>query len=597
MGGLMVNVGRLMGGQNSKKFNPYDIDALVVDTDFNRADLITLSGSLIESIADATGNGNTAVKITDAERPSLVERNGKNVGYWDATVRGLSYQGAVRSYDNSGGFSIFMIAEFEADSVQTTLIDRIGASGSREFRITRGADNVLFGTYTLDGAANLTMGNGAKTLVSGAVHAVYMNNALSEKVEIGIDAFDPVERDLIASPIFSRSTKMNTTIGRAFTSSANGHRGWIYRILIFNRGLTDAEKDKLLAWAKREYGVDAALKSECLTCSSIAAQSNMAYWDRTTGGYNAEGSAAFMDVSGDYFKSAFFYNGDGAVNSSAVHKDAATVTDAYWWDTDNNAPGPLYVEWRDQGGPALDNGSGARHDIKRYTDLISMIGETDSLALQAGTITKAQFKAAFSSLLNEAYSDTGANIYLSLLGARGATSPSDYRSVNEVMLELIDELPFVHFGMERRDIPRAAGDDTHHSAEGMGIAGARYAERVAAVRGRRPVRGTLGPIITGGTWNGATVSAIIQHDGGSSLSGSETNDFEILVNGAAATISSMTVNASSLVFTLASAIAGGASVSIRTSPRQGSNITPANVIKDDLGLPLRTTKAVLLSEI
>jgi len=110
--------------------------------------------------------------------------------------------------------------------------------------------------------------------------------------------------------------------------------------------------------------------------------------------------------------------------------------------------------------------------------------------------------------------------------------------------------------------------------------------------GKRSTVGTLGPIITSAQYNGDTVTATFEKDGGSDLSGSEVDQFRIEDDGVAVTISSLSIDnsANTITFTLSASITAGSTVQLWANYGRGANTTTANLVKDANGLPLRSVK-------
>ncbi|MFN3701074.1 MAG: SwmB domain-containing protein [Alphaproteobacteria bacterium] len=171
----------------------------------------------------------------------------------------------------------------------------------------------------------------------------------------------------------------------------------------------------------------------------------------------------------------------------------------------------------------------------------------------------------------------------------------NHQRQRNTILRIINDLDFVHFGAETFDIPII--HEQFFTPAGQATLNTRLANRVSAIFGKRSEIGTLGPIITTAAYSGTTVTANVELDGGSALSGHDINQFRIEKNGTPVTISSVNVAGATLTLTLASAIASGSTVKLWCNYGRGAGITPANVVKDANGLPMRTISALNVTEL
>ena len=143
-------------------------------------------------------------------------------------------------------------------------------------------------------------------------------------------------------------------------------------------------------------------------------------------------------------------------------------------------------------------------------------------------------------------------------------------------------------------------DDFHQDEAGYEEIGRRIAAMALADKSYASGVGTVGPSIASATFtdSSADITVSITHDGGTALSGSETIGFRVLVNGSAATVSSITTGAN-LTLTLSSALSSGDVVTLDYIWGLMTGYTPTNAVVDnaDNPMPLQGVYGLSVSEV
>lgn len=175
---------------------------------------------------------------------------------------------------------------------------------------------------------------------------------------------------------------------------------------------------------------------------------------------------------------------------------------------------------------------------------------------------------------------------------------AQWQAARETKMLEFDIDPIIKRGAELYDIASDEQEKIHPSVANEPVYNARLNNRILAELGQISSVGTIGAEATSGTFTDGSANVTIQvtHDGGTSLSGTETANFHFEVNGSPATISSMVVNADNIVFTLSAALSSGDVVKFWPVWGNGDWVV-ADLVKDNNGLPLIQTKALTVAEI
>lgn len=314
-----------------------------------------------------------------------------------------------------------------------------------------------------------------------------------------------------------------------------------------------------------------------------AGQSNIAH---QTTLYAGAGKAAFESKTRDqYLNDSTFTN--GATGGTAAHASADEGS-GYWFDPGTNTTGSAYTAFL------------SACDLAGRSNIDAVIwgqGETDAKALTAGTITKDDYKNAVFSTFCRMRADLGQHlqIYIQMLGSTDVSdaliTDAGFQDVRDVQLELISAHSWIHRAGTAIDLTRA--DNYHLNQAGYETIAIRNACIILAADGKQNPTGTQGPAVQSATYQDDVVTVSVSHDGGTSLSGTETGAWRLTDDGADVAISGISYpDSSTISLTLGAAIAQGSNVSLWYGYGKMNGITSSNICRDNNGMPLQEISAL-----
>ena len=193
-------------------------------------------------------------------------------------------------------------------------------------------------------------------------------------------------------------------------------------------------------------------------------------------------------------------------------------------------------------------------------------------------VDEAAYRTAFEALLTKLRTLAGRNtpVGVTIVGKSTAPNgPSVWGAMRAALFRL-DDMDGVSISHNFVDTPMA--DDFHYTANGYLEANRRTALSLAKAMGYSTHDGR-GPIITGATRSGATITLAVDLNGAASISGTGLNYYEVSTDDFATTktISSAAVSGGNIVITLSAD--PGAAVKVRSfySNSYGNSPNPAPV--------------------
>ncbi len=579
--GLSMGLGSLKKRAPKTPLQKFGSARLPLWLDASDASTITQTSNNVSQWADKSGNANHAVQATGANQPVTGSGtiNGLNTLTFTTSKRMTVPYGA--EFYNNLGQHVFVVAEWDTLNTYSAVFGRYAGAGSREFLLSKqdstAPANTLYMTYSQDGTAVTTIGR-VRTIAINTPYVVYGSIQNNQYVEVGSNNARADQRSLITGSVFDDSTPPNITIGDS-SSTGTAMRGKIAEVIVVSGDLSVAEKDWILNYLGNKWGINVTLSSQDETTATVG-QSNIYLWDVDDATYTDEGRIAYEAGILATKESQFFFN--GAVNGSAVLE--AADTGAGRWILNDLSDGAALTGFITN---AAAYSGGIKGDLSRYKNILIANGEADATAIASATITKAQFKAALTRLVERLHAVCpNARLIFTLVGRRTGGNDAAVQQVRDAQLEVIAEKDYCTLGWENYDL--ALQDTIHRTPAGYTTEGGRAAAFVLS--------GALrGPVITSAVYSGSTVTATVTLDNGSAISGSDVNMFRIEDDGSPVTISSINVSGSTITFNLGSSIAGGSVVRLWTNYGQGTSVTPANVVKDANGYPLRTVSELAVS--
>ncbi len=253
----------------------------------------------------------------------------------------------------------------------------------------------------------------------------------------------------------------------------------------------------------------------------FAGQSNV---EKLFSAYSGAGSTQFATTAGTYYSAVNVVN--GAKGSAAVHYAAAGAAGAYL-NSSNDGKGAVYTA-------NLEAAVDATVIDRENFDLIYvLIGETDSVAVNAGTITEAQHKAAYLTLMNLLRADfpDARIVCIPLIADTNGNEFTGWGKVRRAQYELVRDHDWLYPAPAMYDLSMA--DDLHLDQAGYEAMAARLAEVGAAYSGKRAMAGTLGPQAVSAVYDpdNEYLEVTIEHDGGIDFTISEHRGQNVEVNG------------------------------------------------------------------
>lgn len=562
------------------------VSGMVLHLDASDVSTITNVAGRATQWRDKNGNGKVANAVSTGPTTGVLTMNGLN-------ALGFSTNSAERmtvadhpDFNNNNGLTVYAVSRFSALGAFCTIVGRYSTATNREWSITKRNTDLMYGSFTTDGATGILLGNIATAALNTPL-LTYIRSTPAGPIEFGRNSANPDQRIPGSNTIFSSSNALAITIGEQGTGTGTPMTGVITEIIIYNRPLTDAEHDQNLRYIEAKWGILTTRTTEFLN-TMTRGQSNMLLQDLDNATYTNEGRIAYQAALAQYYKEYFYYR--GAVDATAVYQPADTGANGFWVNTDFSIS-TLYNTVRTNSIGSL----GLFSDPLRYKALLYAHMEADSVALGSGLITKANSKTAYLALMDQTIADHGSDckIVVFMLGRRTGGSDLGYQLAKDIILEAAAERPSNIITVEMYDQPLQ--DTIHYTPAGYTVLGGRAGQAMAAAFGRRSIVGTIGPIISSATYSGSTVTATLTLDGGAAISGTDVAPFRIEDDGVAVTINSLSIAGNQITFNLASSISGGSVVRLWNNYGQGSSVTPANVIKDTNGNPVRTISNLVVT--
>ncbi|MBU6234408.1 MAG: SGNH/GDSL hydrolase family protein [Alphaproteobacteria bacterium] len=265
---------------------------------------------------------------------------------------------------------------------------------------------------------------------------------------------------------------------------------------------------------------------------------------------------------------------DGATGGSASTSTTDSIN--YWWDLGAGTRGPAFNTF-------YSNIAAAG---LTPTAVLFELGETDSGGIKNALTTRAQYKSAMQAIFNDIRASFGdIPILLQKIGRRtGFEFSGAVQVVRDVQEELIDELAYVHRGTETYD--QTLFDEVHPNDAGFVAMAERNARKMASMFGAA-LSGVEGPIISGWSRSGTTVTVTLSHDGGSDFTPTTGIEGFHFFDGTTeiAVTAAVRASATSLTLTLASA-PSGPSQTLTYIYDEEATLTPSNTLRDNAVPPM-----------
>lgn len=568
--------------------SPLKVLGLKMWLDMADESTISDTSGAVDSVSDKSGNGNDATE-TGANRPTTGTRteNGKNVLDFNGSASRLIVEDSPDFNHSGAGFTLITVAVVDSYAAGSEpLVAKFQNNLGEELRFASNNFNNfgLLATLGLTSTTDVIVTTGIAPTDGEAFFAgvVYEDGGVGAPI---VASADPVNA---ANNLSIPESTQPIYIGN-IRGTSEYLDGAICEVLWYDRKLTNAEIDYIGNYLKAKWGVPYITQNQ--TEFTIGAgQSNMQRPLETANGFDEEGRTIYNDTLGTYFSSTKIF--DAAFNRSAILQ-ANTVGN--WWIDNDLTDGPGVTGLIDN----LDSVGEVATPLEYWDSVIWAGGDADIIGITDADSTKAEVKAAFEQLVTRfrALMDGTSNkpIIIALNG-RYTTSLMDDASaqaVRDMFMEVAAADSNIHT-VEAYDA--ALSDSTHWTVASAEVIFERMAEKVAFARGKRPEAGTLGPIITSATYSGTTVTAQVELDQGSAISGSEPLQFRVEDDGSAVAVNSISISGTTLTLTLASSIASGSTVELWCNYGRGATVTPANLVKDANGLVMRSVSALSVTE-
>lgn len=346
--------------------------------------------------------------------------------------------------------------------------------------------------------------------------------------------------------------------GRAFVQDFNGH---LQDITFYPTELTVAQAGAQM------------IKTGNRTIIA-GGQSNMAGYESQQNDGTNGGQRALLDTYDSFKISTENFIANGATNGSKLIKDG--LNDDWWYDPATTSFGPSYDYWANVAAACANSTSDA---------IIWDQGESD-----VGE-SKADYKAALKIVFDQMRTVVG-NIPVVIvpMGGRTDSQQTGYQIIREAQQELAAENAYIHLAPEKFDNELELSG-THLTDDGYISNAPRVIRKVMSVAGETVAGGVDGPIITGHTRSGATVTVTISHDGGTDFTPtSDINGFVFFDDATEINISSaVRTNATTITLTLASLPTGVETIYYGYGALFGDDLTKLVRDNDSNGaLPLRS---------
>lgn len=268
---------------------------------------------------------------------------------------------------------------------------------------------------------------------------------------------------------------------------------------------------------------------------------------------------------------------DGSTGGSAACK--TTDGTLYWWDNAGQSAGPCLTTFHINMATA-----GVKPTLILWAQ-----GEADSHQIGILT-TRTQYKTALIAIFENMRAAHGdIPVFIQRIGRRTAfTNTGGVQVVREVQQEIIDAYSWCYDAAEIFDLPLF--DQVHLTDAGFAIAATRNAQAILTSKGALP-SGGRGPVMTGATRSGTTITVTLSHDAGTDFTPTSGIDgFKFFDSATAIGITATTrMNATTVQVTLASAPTSG-NKTLYYGYDDMPSLNTSNILKDNdiMSLPLRT---------
>jgi len=253
-------------------------------------------------------------------------------------------------------------------------------------------------------------------------------------------------------------------------------------------------------------------------------QSNM---EKLFTDFGGAGATQFQISAGSYYPLVNTVN--GAKGAAAVDYNAAGLAGAYLNST-NDGKGEVYGTHLDVAVAA----SGIHPD--NFDVVYVLIGETDSVAVNNGTISEADHKAAYETFVGLLRDDfvNAKIISVPIMSDTNGNEFTGWGQVRRAQFEVVRDTSWLLEAPGMYDLSHE--DDLHLDQIGYEGMATRLVELYAAYNGERSLSGVLGPRAISAVYDpdAEYIEVTIEHDAGSDFTISEHRGQVVDVNGALA---------------------------------------------------------------
>ena len=371
------------------------------------------------------------------------------------------------------------------------------------------------------------------------------------------------------------------TLG-GFTNGGS-FNGTLRSFMVLDQYIDVAKAGQIITYYNGRHNIDYAVRA---LNALFVGQSNM---EKLFTDFAGAGATQYETTAGAYYDAVVTI--DGAKAGAAVHFAAENGFGAYLNAT-NDGKGTVYTT--DLEGAVTAAGV----DNENIDVIYMLIGETDAVAVDADTITEAQHKAAYETLISLLKTDfPNARIMPTPLMADTNGNEFDgWGEVRRAQYEAFNDDGTLIESPAMYDLSFA--DDLHLDQAGYEAMATRLAERCAAIDGKRTTVGTIGASIVSAEFSvsSQSVDVTIAHDAGTDFTISEFKGIVANVNGTGVAASAVSrVDATTFRATFP-ASTFGASDTVTLDMPWGTlkGYTQANIFIDNAitPLPLRESFSV-----
>lgn len=225
---------------------------LVASWDFDRSDLITLSGGDIDQIAGADGTSFTL--LTPGNMPAQTTRGSKKVA--DFASASSEYMQIASALGITDACTVVVVAELKtaSPSANETLFDLSnGASATFNNRYWMfGASGPFMNFRRADGTAN---SSAIATHPSAAIHLLIggIAAAPTERAYLNIDGVGTAVQSGTVPSIPTGLSHFTLGACRASGAQSNFGNHYKHRVLVYSSHLSATAKEQIATWASTNY--------------------------------------------------------------------------------------------------------------------------------------------------------------------------------------------------------------------------------------------------------------------------------------------------------------------------------------------------------